>query len=117
MMPISFGLGIMRFWGGFARRSQSNHLFTLLPFRSGHSHNVLTEAVYSYMQDAGEGHHEDYMRAFFRLKAQDLGAILPRINDIIKRSSHEVTQSLSTNLPQANDAVLVSLSQLLRNNT
>lgn len=76
---------------------------------SGHSHNVLTEAVYSYMQDIGEGHHEDYMRAFFRLKAHELGAILPRINDIIKRSSYEVTQSLSANLPQANDAILTVL--------
>lgn len=77
--------------------------------RTGYSHNVLTEAVYSFMRDVGEGHHEDYMRAFFRLKAQDLGALLPRINDIIRRSSYEVTQSLSENLPQANDVVLVRL--------
>ena len=85
------------------------HLTCVLPVISsaGHSHNVLTEAVYSFMQDAGEGHHEDYMRAFFRLQVQDLAALLPRINELIRRSSYEVTQSLTENLPQANDVVLV----------
>lgn len=76
---------------------------------SGHSHNVLTEAVYSYMHDAGESHHEDYMRAFFRSKVQDIGALLPRVHDIVRRSSYEVTQSLQENLPQANDIVLALL--------
>jgi nuclear pore complex protein Nup133 len=74
---------------------------------SGHTHGVLTEAVYSYMHDAGESHHEDYMRAFFRLKARDLGALLPRVGDVVIRSSSEVTQSLAENLPQGNDIVLV----------
>ena len=70
----------------------------------GHTHDVLTTAVYSYMQDAGESHHEDYMRAFFRLKAQDLGALLLRVGDVVRRSSYDV---LAENLPQGNDIVLV----------
>lgn len=64
------------------------------------------------MLDAGEGHHEDFMRAFFRLNVQDLGALLPRVNDIVKRSAYEVTQSLTENLPQANDIVLVRLTSI-----
>ncbi|EKM55617.1 uncharacterized protein PHACADRAFT_256352 [Phanerochaete carnosa HHB-10118-sp] len=76
---------------------------------SGGNHYVLAEAVYTYMHDAGEGHHEDFMRAFFRLKVQDLGALLPRVNDIVKRSSYEVTHSLQETLPHANDIILTLL--------
>ena len=60
-----------------------------------------------YMNAVGEGHHEDLMRAFFRLKVQDLSALLPHVLSLLRRSSYELTRSLTDNAPQANDIVLV----------
>ncbi|KAI0341587.1 hypothetical protein BDW22DRAFT_1358408 [Trametopsis cervina] len=76
---------------------------------TGQPHNVLTEAIYTYMSAAGEGHHEDFMRAFFRLKVNELGALLPHVADVLKRSEHEVTHSQSETVPQANDVLLMVL--------
>ncbi|KAF7796966.1 hypothetical protein EIP86_008154 [Pleurotus ostreatoroseus] len=58
------------------------------------------------MNAVGEGHHEDLMRAFFRLKVQDLSALLPHVLSLVRRSSYELTRSLTDNVPQANDIVL-----------
>ena len=74
---------------------------------AGQPHSVLTEAVYTYMHAAGEGHHEDFMRAFFRLEVQDLGSLLPHVLDVLRRSAREVTHTLSEVIPQANDVLLV----------
>lgn len=66
------------------------------------------EAVQLFMNKVGEGHHEDYMRAFFRLKLQDIGSLLPIVNDIVDRSTREITQNLADSVPQANEIILVS---------
>ncbi|THG99186.1 hypothetical protein EW026_g3129 [Hermanssonia centrifuga] len=76
---------------------------------AGHKHSVLTEAVYILMNEAGEGHHEDLMRAFFRLRVQDIGALLPHVLEIVRRSSYEITHSLTDTIPQANEIVLTIL--------
>jgi nuclear pore complex protein Nup133 len=68
----------------------------------------LAEAVFIFMDANGEGHHEDFMRAFFRLKVRDLGALLPHVAEVLERSQHEVTHSRSETIPQANDILLVS---------
>lgn len=36
----------------------------------GSRERPLVEAVYAYMQKSGEGHHEDIMRAYFRLQVR-----------------------------------------------
>lgn len=77
--------------------------------RSGQPHNVLTEAVYTYMNAVGEGLHEDFMRAFFRLRINDIGSLLPHVAEVLRGSAHEVTHSLSETIPQANDTLLVCI--------
>ena len=72
------------------------------------------EAVQLFMNKVGEGHHEDYMRAFFRLKLQDIGSLLPIVNDIVDRSTREITQNLADSVPQANEIILVSKTPHLR---
>ena len=60
-----------------------------------------------YMTSVNEGYHEDVLRAFFRIKVHDLGALLPRVLEVVRRSVYEITQSLTENLPQANEIILV----------
>ncbi|CAL1704556.1 unnamed protein product [Somion occarium] len=76
---------------------------------SGHARNVLSEAVYHYMTEVGEGHHEDLMRAFFRLKVDGLGDILPKVLSVVRESAHDLTRSLLDAVPQANEVVLTIL--------
>ncbi|KAJ3533367.1 hypothetical protein NM688_g7291 [Phlebia brevispora] len=80
---------------------------------SGRTHSVLSEAVFVYMHSVEEGYHEDLMRAFFRLKVQELSALLPHVMNIIRRSTHEITQSLTDNVPQANNIVLTIIQSAL----
>jgi nuclear pore complex protein Nup133 len=79
-------------------------------FRDGHVDSVLNEAVYAYMNDVGEGHHEDFMRAFFRLRVRDIGDLLPRVVDIITQTTRDASRSISTMLPEANEIILVRIS-------
>jgi nuclear pore complex protein Nup133 len=74
---------------------------------TGHSHSVLSEAVHTYMHSIGEAYHEDVMRAFFRLRASDIGQLLPYAKVIVERSTHERGRSLSNALPEANSIILV----------
>lgn len=65
------------------------------------------------MNEVGEGHHEDIVRAFFRFRVADIGALLPYVVDIIRKSAHELGRSLSVSLPEANHVVLVVLRAAL----
>lgn len=58
----------------------------------------------------GEGYHEDFVRAFFRLKVHDLGGLLPHVVEIIRKASHEHSRSLAEEVWQANEIVLVSFT-------
>jgi nuclear pore complex protein Nup133 len=79
-------------------------------FRGGHVHSVLNEAVFAYMNEVGEGHHEDFLRAFFRLRVGDIGDLVPRVTDIIMQTMRDTGRSLSTMLPEANEIILVRTS-------
>lgn len=61
------------------------------------------------MDKVGEGHHEDFMRAFFRLKVQDVGELLAWIMSLLKRLEREAPSlpTISPALCEANRAVLV----------
>ncbi|KAI0636924.1 Non-repetitive/WGA-negative nucleoporin C-terminal-domain-containing protein [Trametes polyzona] len=77
--------------------------------RAGHSDRVLYEAVYRYMSTLGEGHHEDCLRAFLRLRVRDLGGLLPQVAELVRRSSSELGGKLTEAIPQANQIVLTIL--------
>lgn len=74
---------------------------------AGITQSVLNEVVYTYMHEVGEGHHEDYMRAFFRLRVEDIASIFPQVISIVRSSSHDMTRDLPTALVQANAIILV----------
>jgi predicted ArsR family transcriptional regulator len=83
-------------------------VFLLTDGRSGHTHSVLSEAVYTYMNSIGEDYHEDVMRTLFRNRAGDIGQLLPHVMEIVRRSSHERGRNFSAVLSEANNIVLVS---------
>ena len=59
------------------------------------------------MRGEGEGHHEDFVRAFFRLKVDDIGSLLPNIISIVRSSARDPTGDALTTIPQANSIILV----------
>jgi nuclear pore complex protein Nup133 len=92
----------------FTSRCVVRNLICLLAISGGRFHSVLSEAVYAYMTECGEGHHEDIMRAFFRLRVGDIGSLLPKVVDTTMK--HQKGSSLSTSniLIEANNVLLVS---------
>jgi nuclear pore complex protein Nup133 len=76
---------------------------------AGNARSVLDEAVSNFMTAVGEGHHEDVLRAFFRLKIVDIAPLLIEVVATAKKASREVGRSMASVLPEANDAIVVSL--------
>ena len=70
------------------------------------------DAVYAFMVAVGEGYHEDFVRAFFRLKIQDIGSLLPHVLEIVRQASREHPRSLPDDIWQANEIVLASLTSM-----
>ena len=62
------------------------------------------------MKDTGEGHHDDFMRAFFRLRVNGIGEIASWILPILNRVRAEAPNlpALGPTLAEANRVVLVS---------
>ena len=75
--------------------------------RKGRPYDILSEAVYGYMNQVGEGHHDDLMRAFFRLRVADIGKLLPHIRDGTRRQLGDVPANLTDVLSEANGIILV----------
>jgi nuclear pore complex protein Nup133 len=73
------------------------------------SRSVLNDAVCAYMADVGEGHHEDIIRTFFRIRVGDLGQLIQKVPDIVAKALHEPDHILTGLLPEANRIVLVIL--------
>lgn len=76
----------------------------------GRPYDILSEAVYGYMNQVGEGHHADLMRAFFRLRAGDIGKLLPHVRDGTRRMLSEAPTNISNILSEANSIVLTILN-------
>ncbi|OCH94941.1 hypothetical protein OBBRIDRAFT_788678 [Obba rivulosa] len=76
---------------------------------SSHRHNVLYDAVYAYMDSIKEAHHEDCLRAFFRLKVEHLGNLVPHVVDVVRSSSREHTVDLAEDVTQANRIAITIL--------
>jgi nuclear pore complex protein Nup133 len=75
----------------------------------------LREAVYAYMKEVGEGHHDDFMRAFFRLRVHDIGELTSWMLPILNRVRAEAPSlpALGPTLAEANRIVLVRQLRLL----
>jgi nuclear pore complex protein Nup133 len=89
-----------------SRSSTEGHVHS-----AGATHSVLNEAIFAYMNEVGEGHHDDIARAFFRYRAGDIGNLLPHVMEITRKSAYELGRSLSAALPETNRIVLVSLQR------
>lgn len=59
------------------------------------------------MNEVNEGYHEDLMRAFFRLKVEDIGKIIPKVLDIVRQASYDMNRGVLDVIPEANLIVLV----------
>jgi nuclear pore complex protein Nup133 len=59
------------------------------------------------MNQVGEGHHDDLMRAFFRLRIADIGKLLPHIRDDTRRQLGDLPANMTDVLSEANGIVLV----------
>lgn len=59
------------------------------------------------MNQVGEGHHADLMRAFFRLRVGDIGRLLPHVRDGTRRMLGETPTNMPNILSEANGIVLV----------
>jgi nuclear pore complex protein Nup133 len=75
--------------------------------RKGRPYDILSEAVYGYMNQVGEGHHDDLMRAFFRLRVADIGRLLPHVRDGTRRLLGEAPAKQPDILSEANGIILV----------
>lgn len=59
------------------------------------------------MNQVGEGHHDDLMRAFFRLRVADIGRLLPHVRDGTRRLLGETPAKHPDILSEANVIILV----------
>lgn len=78
--------------------------------RTGTTHSILNDAVYAHMCEVQEAHHPDFMRAFFRLRAGDIGLIIQKLPDVAANSAKETGRSIAHLLPETNRTVLVCAS-------
>ncbi|KAH9043103.1 hypothetical protein EDB85DRAFT_1855669 [Lactarius pseudohatsudake] len=76
----------------------------------GRPYDILSEAVYGYMNQVGEGQHADLMRAFFRLRVADIGRLLPHVRDSTRRLLGESPTNIPNILSEANGIVLTILN-------
>lgn len=81
--------------------------------RTTASRSVLKDAVISYMEEIGDGPHEDVMRAFFRYHVADIAKLFRKVLEAVHASSTAANDTLSHILPEANRVVLVSLLSLV----
>lgn len=61
------------------------------------------------MEEIGEGHHEDVMRAFFRHRVGDIGRLIRKVTHITTQAAHATGKDISEFLPEANRIVLVGV--------
>jgi nuclear pore complex protein Nup133 len=67
---------------------------------------VLNDAVHAYMEEIGDVHHHDVMRAFFRSRVADVGKLIKKVVRVARRAP-ESTVDLDKLLPETNRIILV----------
>jgi len=68
---------------------------------------VLNEAIYTFMSEASDDQHEDFVRAFFRQHVNNLEGLLPYIMAIVERTTYDLAQRHADAVPEASSIVLV----------
>lgn len=76
--------------------------------RTNPTYSILNDVVHAYMEDIGEGHHEDVMRTFFRLRVGEIGNIIKKVVAITTEAALLTGRDIIEFLPEANRIVLVS---------
>ncbi|KAI0807541.1 hypothetical protein C8Q74DRAFT_1213431 [Fomes fomentarius] len=76
---------------------------------AGQNQRTLQRAVHHYMNAIGEGHHEDGIRAFLRLRVGDLGGLFPHVAELVHVSAADMSGRSTEVIPQANQTVLTIL--------
>lgn len=100
---ISFGRSITTSW----RASLFIVVLCSVENRTNPLHSILNDVVYAFMTEAEHGHHEDFMRAFFRLRVADIGELLRRVPEVTVNAAKETGRNIAELLPEANAVVLV----------
>ncbi|GLB34911.1 putative non-repetitive/WGA-negative nucleoporin C-terminal [Lyophyllum shimeji] len=77
------------------------------------THSVLNDAVYAYMEEIGQGHYEDVMRAFFRFRVADIGLLIRKIGEAAAQAARLTGRDMIEFLPEANRALLTVLDSAL----
>ncbi|KAG5342787.1 hypothetical protein C0989_008737 [Termitomyces sp. Mn162] len=85
---------------------QSNQSFA----RTSPAHSILNDAVHAYMQEINEGHHEDVIRAFFRLRVVDIGRLVGKVGEAATQAARLTQRDIIEFLPEANRIVLTVLN-------
>ncbi|KAF7294905.1 Methyltransferase type 11 [Mycena indigotica] len=73
------------------------------------SESVFNEVIELYMESIGEGHHEDLVRAFFRLRVSDLGVVLSQISDVTAKLAQNSGRDIRELIPEANRVISTAL--------
>ncbi|KAJ7111560.1 hypothetical protein C8R43DRAFT_1091558 [Mycena crocata] len=77
------------------------------------SESVLNEAVELYMESVQDAHHEDVVRAFFKLRASDMGHLISQVADVTAKLAQDSGRDLVELLPEANRVVLTALTSAM----
>jgi nuclear pore complex protein Nup133 len=77
---------------------------------AGPTHSVLNDVVYAFMCEIHEGHHEDFMRAFFKLRVEDIGILVEKVLEVTLNTARNTGRPVATLLPEANRIALVCRS-------
>ncbi|KAJ6502530.1 hypothetical protein C8R45DRAFT_622368 [Mycena sanguinolenta] len=94
-----------KLYAGYQLWTQHNEVLT--------PESVLSEAVELYMDSVREGHHEDIVRAFFRLRVSDIGLLLSEVTDVTVKLARNSGRDLVEILPEANRVVLTVLTSAM----
>ncbi|KAG6866953.1 hypothetical protein C0991_003869 [Blastosporella zonata] len=74
------------------------------------THSILNDTVHAYMQEIEQGHHEDIIRAFFRLRVADIGLLIRKVGEAATHAARLTQQGVIGFLPEANRIVLTVLN-------
>ncbi|KAF8077905.1 hypothetical protein FPV67DRAFT_1405325 [Lyophyllum atratum] len=74
------------------------------------THSILNDAVHAYMAEIGQGHHEDIIRAFFRLRVGDIGLLVRKAGEAATQTARLTGRDMIEFLPEANRIVLTVLN-------
>ncbi|KAF9564613.1 hypothetical protein CPC08DRAFT_684782 [Agrocybe pediades] len=73
------------------------------------SQSVLQDAVVAHMQEVGDGHHEDPVRAFFRTRVGEIGKVSKKVVDVVKSAEKNSQSNINAQLAEASNILTTVL--------